>query len=245
MATPAPAPPTLRQVRISDQIADHIIRHIADGRLSVGDALPSENEWARMLGVSRPAVREATNALAGRGLIAITSGKAPTVLSLSESPFSILISHALTTGQVSTVQVLDVRRSLEEHAAMLAAHHRTAEDILSFQGILLELGAAVGDVEAFSRLDMTFHRAVARATGNILLTCIMAGIADAALQSSRTGLRYARTQAEWKNILQIHRDIAAAIIAQDADKARRHMATHFDSALRRLERSSDSKDSPT
>jgi len=245
MMAPTPLQPALRQVRISDQVASYIVQYIAESRLAAGDVLPSENELARILGVSRPAVREATNALAGRGIIAITTGRAPTVLSLSEGPFSTLINHGLTTGQVSTVQVLDVRRSLEEHGAMLAARHRSAEDVLIVQGILLELGAAVGDVEAFSRVDMAFHRALARATGNVLLSCIMAGMADVALESSRTGLRYAHGTSEWAEILQVHRDIAAAVIMQDDALARRHMNTHFDSALRRLERGNDQEETQT
>jgi DNA-binding FadR family transcriptional regulator len=236
MGAETPIDQPLKQVRISDQIADQIVRYISEERLSAGDALPSENEWARTLGVSRPAVREATNALAGRGLIHISSGRPPTVLSLSEGPFSVLINHALITGQVTPTQVLEVRRGIEENAAALAAAHHRPDDIATLKRILAELRAAVGNVEAFSKPDVAFHRALAQATGNLLLSSITAGMASVALESSRIGLRYARSTAEWDEILFLHEAVALAVEAGDAERARNAMKAHFDSALGRLER---------
>ncbi len=224
----------IRQVRISDQVADYVVRYIRDSQLVPGDDLPSENELARILGVSRPAVREATNALVGRGLISVASGKAPKVLSLSGEPFSSLVSHGLATGQISILQVLDVRRSLEESGVMLAARHRTVVDIVKLQSIMQELSKVDCDIEAFSQIDMSFHRVLADATQNPLLSAITAGIADVALESSRTGLRHVSEADEWRRIVTAHRNIADAVIAGNPDDARNHMIAHFDAALSRL-----------
>ncbi|MFE0017591.1 FadR/GntR family transcriptional regulator [Mesorhizobium sp. NPDC059054] len=231
----------LRQRRLSEQVADHIVRHIVENRLSPGDSLPSEVELARFLGVSRPAVREATNTLAGRGLIQIVSGKLPTVHSLAEGPFSVLVNHALVTGQVSMLKVLEVRRPLEEQAVVLAARHRRDEDIEALKALLPKLEASVGDVDAFSRHDMAFHRVIANATGNVLLACILAGIANVSLESSRTGLWQAKNDAEWAEIVELHLKIAEAVIAGDPEAASRHMRAHFASAQGRLERDKQEK----
>jgi len=239
MAPDAPGALPLRQVRISDQIADRIVRYIAESGLSVGDPLPSENEWARMLGVSRPSVREATNTLAGRGLIQIATGKSPTVLSLSEQPFSVLVGHALTTGQITTLQVMEVRRGIEENAAALAARNRTDTDVAALERILAGLRRAVGDIEAFTKPDIAFHRAMARATGNLLLSSIMAGMAGVVLESSRVGLSYVRTPVEWDEILAVHEHVVAAVKDADPERARQAMQAHFDSAQRRFEREAE------
>ena len=119
----------LQQVRISDQIADHIVRYIEEHQQLPGPRQPIAGELTRLFGVSRPTVREATNALAGRGLIAVSSGKSPTVLPLSKVPFSNLAQHGLATQQITPIQILEVRHSLDLQAAVLAAEHRTPADI--------------------------------------------------------------------------------------------------------------------
>ncbi|ONG43980.1 hypothetical protein BKE38_28545 [Pseudoroseomonas deserti] len=230
------APGGLRQLRISDQIARHVTAHIQEGGLRPGDPLPSESELARRFGVSRPAVREAMNALAGRGLVAIASGRPPSVLSLQEDPFSALVGHGLATRQVTAVQALEVRRGLEEQAAALAAAQRTAADVAAFEALLARLPGVVGDVAGFAALDIAFHRQVAEASRNPLMAALMAGMVEVVLHSSRSGLRHARDAAEWQEILSLHQQIATAIVAGRAEAARAAMAAHFDSALRRLQR---------
>lgn len=231
-----PEPPALRQIRISDQVVDHITQYIAEHRLQPGDKLPSEIELSRLFGVSRPTIREATNALAGRGLIAIASGKMPTVLSLSKDPFSNLVRHGLVTQQVTMIQVLEVRRSLESQAVALAAKYRTDDDVERLTAITDQMPAAAGNVPAFARLDAAFHETLARATQNALLSAILAGMSGIALESARTGLVRARNPQEWEFILRIHQRIAAAVIDGKPAEARRHMMAHFASALRRLRR---------
>ncbi len=231
-----PEPPALRQIRISDQVVDHITQYIAEHRLRPGDKLPSEIELSRRFGVSRPTIREATNTLAGRGLIAIASGKMPTVLSLSKDPFSNLVRHGLVTQQVTMIQVLEVRRSLESQAVALAAEYRTDDDVERLTAITDQMPAAVGNVPAFACLDAAFHETLARATQNALLSAILAGMSGIALESARTGLVRARNPQEWEFILRIHQRIAAAVIDGKPAEARRHMMAHFASALRRLRR---------
>jgi DNA-binding FadR family transcriptional regulator len=236
MNEPVPSLDQIRQIKISDQVASYIVQLIADGQLAPGDDLPSESELARRFGVGRPAVREATNALAGRGLIAITSGRGPKVLPLTKGSFADLFTHGLATRQVSMIQVLDVRRGLEEVAAELAALNRTEDEAATLRDLADQMVEAHGDVSRFSPIDVLFHRTLAVATRNILLSSMLSGIADVARESTRTGLAYARTDAEWDVILAVHRNTAAAVIAGDAASARQHMAAHFDSALGRLRR---------
>ena len=63
------AGPRSRRLR-SDRSADELERRIEDGRLPSGPQLPSEPELAAELSVSRATVREALQALRGRGLSA-------------------------------------------------------------------------------------------------------------------------------------------------------------------------------
>lgn len=49
--------------KISDEIIEQFKEMLNNGQLKPGDELPPERELAEMLGVSRPPLREALNAL--------------------------------------------------------------------------------------------------------------------------------------------------------------------------------------
>lgn len=228
-------PLQLQQVRISDQIAEHIVRYIADNRLEPGQSLPSEGELTKLFGVSRPTVREATNALAGRGLIAVTSGKSPTVLPLSKDPFSSLARHALATRQITPIQILEVRHSLDLQAAALAAENRTEEDIATLNAIVAQMPAAIGNVEAFSPLDAAFHEALGQATQNPLLSSIISGIGSILFESTRSVHSLTRNKKEWASVLDNHQALADAIINGNAATARRLVDVHYVVAYKRYD----------
>lgn len=228
-------PLQLQQVRISDQIAEHIVRYIADNRLEPGQSLPSEGELTKLFGVSRPTVREATNALAGRGLIALSSGKSPTVLPLSKDPFSNLARHGLATQQVTPIQILEVRHSLDLQAAALAAENRTEEDIASLNNIVGQMPAAIGNVEIFSPLDAAFHEALGQATQNPLLSAIISGISGILFESTRSVHSRTRNKKDWASVLVNHQSLADAIIKGNAATARRLVDVHYVDAYKRYD----------
>lgn len=68
-----PRLPLGRRKRAHD-VADHIEKLIASGEYKVGSRLPSEKELMELVGVGRPAVREALFILQQQGLVDITSG---------------------------------------------------------------------------------------------------------------------------------------------------------------------------
>lgn len=226
----------MRQVRISDQVSDYILGLIRDGGLAPGDVLPSESELARRFDVGRPAVREATNALAGRGIISVSSGRSPTVSAMAPAFFAGLLDHGLAIGQVSMLDVMHARRGLEETTAQLAALNRTDQQAAAIAKLSEDLGKDRGQCDEFWRVDILFHNAIARASGNLLLELMLAGISNVVSQSTRSGLGLARNDAEWDEILDVHVRTAQAIIAGDPETARAGMAAHFTSAIKRFER---------
>lgn len=226
----------LRQIRVSDQVIKYIRDFIADNGLRSGDELPSESELSRRLGVSRPTIREATNSLAGIGIINVSSGRAPTVGSISELALTHMLGHGLATAQIDALQTLQVRSFIEGRSVGLAAIHRSEEDVAEIRVLAAGLKKHVGDLERFANVDMAFHKVLARASGNPLVRIIVEGIADVALESSRTGLRAIKTRAEWKRVVTAHEQVAAAVLAGDPVAAEARMKEHFDDALLRMAR---------
>ena len=64
----------IKQKKISDIIIDQIKEMVYDGRLKVGDKLPSELELSNKIGASRASIREALKALKEMGLIDSKAG---------------------------------------------------------------------------------------------------------------------------------------------------------------------------
>lgn len=66
--------------QVPDDIVDQLMSSVIDGSLDPGEKLPSERRLAELLGVSRPAVREALQRLAATRVIDVRHGGTTTVL---------------------------------------------------------------------------------------------------------------------------------------------------------------------
>ena len=64
---------------VPDEVFDQVLSEVVDGGLEAGEALPSERRLAEVLGVSRPAVREALQRMAQTRLLYVRHGGATTV----------------------------------------------------------------------------------------------------------------------------------------------------------------------
>ena len=73
-----PLTPVARR-SVPDEVYDQLLGELLDGGLAPGESLPSECRLAELLGVSRPAVREAMQRLAHAGYVDVRQGDATTV----------------------------------------------------------------------------------------------------------------------------------------------------------------------
>lgn len=73
-----PLTPVTRR-SVTDDVFDQVLDEVVDGEIAPGDALPSERRLAEVLGVSRPAVREALQRMAQTRLVEVRHGGATTV----------------------------------------------------------------------------------------------------------------------------------------------------------------------
>ena len=64
---------------VPDQVFDQVLGEVVDGEIGAGESLPSERRLAEVLGVSRPAVREALQRMAATRLVEVRQGGATTV----------------------------------------------------------------------------------------------------------------------------------------------------------------------
>jgi len=233
MRSEIPTSDVIKQITISDQIVDHLLALISTQNLQPNDLLPSEAELARTFNVSRPAVREATNALVGQGIITKAAGKRPVVRALSQKPFANLVTHGLVTRQMSILEVLEARSGLEMVAAELAAERMTKEEVAALETVIVQLKKYAGNDAVFSLHDQHMHRLIVAASRNSLIKTMLDGISAAVKQSYEVGLGFVYQAGEWGKVLQLHLDIADAIVKRDGAAAKQAMNAHFVSAITR------------
>jgi GntR family transcriptional regulator, transcriptional repressor for pyruvate dehydrogenase complex len=116
---------------VPEDVFEQIVAEVLTGQMRPGESLPSERRLAEVLGVSRPAVREALKRLSAAGLVEVRHGDSTTVRDFRRhAGLDLLPSLLLRGGELD----LDVARSILEarlhngpRVAELAAHRHRPE----------------------------------------------------------------------------------------------------------------------
>src|ERR1043165_7154255 len=112
--------------RLADQRAGQGTALVTRGEFKPGDRLPPERDLAKVLGVSRPTVREAMIALEIAGLVEVRVGAGTFITDRAAAPNAAPRFEA--TG-ASPLQAIAARRVIEPPVAALAARMATADDL--------------------------------------------------------------------------------------------------------------------
>jgi DNA-binding FadR family transcriptional regulator len=216
---------------LAGQVVTYVRGYIASHGMRPGDRLPGEAEVARVLGVSRPVVREASRTLAALGLVDIAPGRPPRVSRMRGRVLRHFFEHALMTGQAGAQHVLEVRRGLEISMAALAAARRDAGAVDRLAGLAAQMAGRLRHAEEYVVLDLEFHRTIAAATANPFYVEIIDACRAAFESSMDVGMRHRFTAAELDRVQALHVQIVEAVRQGDADAAALAMTRHFDDAL--------------
>jgi DNA-binding FadR family transcriptional regulator len=208
---------------------------ILTGDLPPGQKLPSETELIAEYGVSRTVIREAVTRLRAEGLVETFHGRGSFVLAMPE-PTSFTVESAAIRTHHDVLDMLDFRLGIESEAAALAAAHVNAAGA---EAITAALGAFVAAApEDQVEADFRFHRAVAAASTNRFYLELLDSLGPMMIMLARTRLgdAYSLTDAgHVERVRREHDDIAAAVIAGDAEGARAAMRVHLGNTRRRLD----------
>ncbi|MEU9523336.1 GntR family transcriptional regulator [Streptomyces sp. NPDC048224] len=155
---------------VPDEVFDQLFGEVISGSLAPGENLPSERRLAEVLGVSRPAVREALQRLAHAGLVEVRQGDATTVRDIRRSGGLDLLPRLLFAGGEIDLAVarsiLEARLHVGPKIAELAARRRGP-------ALVPQLEAAVqalkddGDPVARQRHALTFWEHVTDAADSV------------------------------------------------------------------------------
>jgi GntR family transcriptional regulator, transcriptional repressor for pyruvate dehydrogenase complex len=219
-----------RQVALSDEVASKLLDTIISNGLEAGHPLPSERELGEQYGVSRTVIREAVRGLAAKGVVDVRMGRGPQVAAVGPSAAAEALGLFLHGRRLDYDNVHEVRLLLEAHVAALAASRATPADVGQIRAAHARMVEKIDDVEAASREDLEFHRAIARATHNDIYLVLLDSIGGHLLAVRKENLAagYAR------RALAQHEEILACIERRDAEGARAAMAAHLEEVARNL-----------
>ena len=217
--------------------AKTIARRLADaislGLLADGEQLPSEPDLAARLGVATVTVREALSELREHGLIVTRRGRGGGSFVRAPGPKEAIGHLRRRLGDLTVADLRDLGdhySALAAGSALLAAERASPED-LERLGEAAAAFADAPDAERRQHTDGRFHVEVA-----------------AAAQSARLTREEIRLQAEIGPLLWLpgadartrrrldrqHRQIVAAIAAEDGELAARLARRHVTESLERL-----------
>ena len=217
---------------VPEHVFEQILAEVLSGEMAPGESLPSERRLAEVLGVSRPAVREALKRVAAAGLVQVRQGDATTVRDFRRRAGLDLLPRLLLRGDkldVSVVRsILEARLHNGPKVAELAARRRP-------DGLAARLNESIADLEADAdpvgqqRHAMAFWDHIVDGADSIVFR-LMFNTLRAAYEPALPALAVLMS-AEVGNIA-AYRTLARAVEAGDpsaAEAAARHLlepATH-------------------
>lgn len=138
------------------------------GEVAIGQRLPSEQDLARQLGVSRPSVREALSALQFAGHVESRRG-AGTVVVAREPSIPAISGHPALAGTEDVIDLLEARLVLEPRIVALAATNPDPANLEVAREVVdaMQLVAAEPELEAVS--DVRAHAALIEVCRNPFL----------------------------------------------------------------------------
>ncbi|HEX7157283.1 MAG TPA: FadR/GntR family transcriptional regulator [Burkholderiaceae bacterium] len=216
--------------KAADVLADELRRRIRSGEWPEGLALPTERDLSTQAGLSRTTVREALRMLERDGLIEIRLGRSggARVRRPAGDGLSRHLELFIWGRNISVEHLHDVRSALEALGAEGAARHRTPAEVAELVARTEAVEAAVGNVAEYLDANLAWHMAVVRASHNELLVSFMEVLSAAIHQA--TEIEAFDSEEVRASTLKIHRAILDAIVAGDAEAARRRMARHVHAA---------------
>jgi len=215
--------------KLSDEVFLRLKNLITTGELSAGDEMPSERELMERFGVGRPAIREAMQALANMGLVAISHGERAKVLELTAKAIFQQVDVAakimLSKSSDSLEHLKNARIFFERGMVREAAVKAGAADMQRLREILEQQRRSLGDANAFINADMHFHTAIAEISGNPIYVAVSGAMLGWLKEYHTEMLIWTGKE---KFTLAEHEEIISCIAAKNPDAAEQALIKHLE-----------------
>jgi GntR family transcriptional regulator, transcriptional repressor for pyruvate dehydrogenase complex len=200
-----------RNVAVLDALADMVER----AGLKIGDRLPPEISLAASLGVGRSTIREALNRWEGLGIIRRRRGDGTYLAAKVQTSRGLVPTMVRLEGE-ALLRLIEIRRTLENDVVRKATLNATAKQRAEIARLCDILLIEVNAGRPWRKADHAFHGAIYDASGNPMYGQILTNL-DHALE--RGDMSPFNRDAFGLESFPMHRDLADAIVAEDAELA--------------------------
>jgi DNA-binding FadR family transcriptional regulator len=220
----------LRPERLQDRVKEQIKNFILDSGLKPGDQLPTENDMAQKLGVSKTTLREALKVLANVGILESRHGVGTFVKKFSYEAILENLPYGFQTDVQSLQDVVEIRACLEKHFIIRDIQKFGSQDIKDLRAIYADMQNATLQKNLKEEIDThsTFHCALYRHSGNTMLIELI-GLFASLQRNLAIFNHYVATDPD--NFLVQHRDLIEAIEKKDVELVINVMDRHFADVL--------------
>ncbi|MEX0922691.1 MAG: FadR/GntR family transcriptional regulator [Rhodovibrionaceae bacterium] len=217
----------IERERVSDRVAQELLKLIGSGRLAPGERLPGERQLAEMMNVSRVSIRAALQQLKAKGLITSVQGGGTRIAKAAEE-IERGLSSLVRANSDNLFELIEIRAMLEVWAARRAAEDATPEQQAAIRAAFARMDVLAADDPGFAERDMEFHLAIAKASGSAIYLHLMDMLEDVLKDlfavNSETILRAPENR---RAIQRQHAAILEAIEARCGDGAAAAMRAHL------------------
>ena len=155
---------TDRVALIEARIKEYILKN----QLQPGDKLPTEEQLATQLHVGRTVVRESFRRLEALGIVESHQGYGRVVRNFNFDPILNGLSYGLVFHGHDIMQMLEIRRALDDYFIKEAIQKLQAADIVELEAIVQRMVVGGETNPNFHQEDHDFHSLLYRRCGNQL-----------------------------------------------------------------------------
>lgn len=234
----------IRQMRVSEEVAEQLKESILQGYFKAGDRLPSERELADEFAVSRTAVRQALSSLQNTGFIMTRQGSGGGAF-ITDLTFEHLVTTYLDlflANKISIPELYQVRLLVEPEVARGAAANVTAKYARRLEIAMEKEKMFPDSLSADIDRKTAVHFILAEMCGNRFLESIVRSV----MGLSRRIVEVLAPDPIEIHPSGLHEPIVRAVLKKDPDQAfamMRQHATSFGEVLMNLEKAFRSKNS--
>jgi GntR family transcriptional repressor for pyruvate dehydrogenase complex len=220
------------QISAVDHILGEIRALISDGKLTVGDRLPTEHDLCQRFSASRNTVREAMRMLKAYGIVEVRPKVGATIIDQRMSRAFDLFSFNVTEISRQTFDDIQGFRELIEIGSALQIFDLvTPADLEAMHGLNLQMVQAE-TVVAASEFDLKFHTRLVSVIGNKSILDIYQIMTPVILRIMQHGKTRRTIEGE---TFHEHDAILQAITRRDALAFQYLMRTHLQAGLATFE----------
>ncbi len=214
----------IRQLRISEEVAEQLKQSIVSGHFKPGEKLPPERDLAEEFQVSRVAIREALRKLEHAGFIVTRQGATggAYVTDLNFEYLAKAFLDLFLAEKISIPELHRVRLLIEPEVARLAASNITPEHARQLKEALdieeLPITSLSVDVDRKQRI----HFVLAEMCGNRFFEALMRSL----LGLTKKVVEAVNPDPDYVHPKGMHRSVVEAVVAGNAEAAAEAMKKH-------------------